>query len=274
MSKRIISLLKHSFMILISAACIFPLLWMISSSLKTQSTIFSDMSLFVLRPSWQNYITAWVKGNFGIYFLNSVFYTVTIVGGIVLVSSLAAYAFARLEFPFKNFLFLLLLAPMMIPIPGGFVALYVLLNKMHLINTRIGYILPQINAGLAMSIFLLKSFFEKIPRDLEDSARIDGCSRLGIYWHLCLPLAKPALAIVVIYNTLYVWNEYLLAMLILSDKSLMPLTRGLMIFRGEHVTQYPILMAGMCIATIPIIFLYLLMQKHIIKGVMAGAVKG
>lgn len=274
MSKKIISLLKHSFMILISAACIFPLLWMISSSLKTQSAIFSDMSLFVLRPSWQNYITAWVKGNFGIYFLNSVFYTVTIVGGIVLVSSLAAYAFARLEFPFKNFLFLLLLAPMMIPIPGGFVALYVLLNKMHLINTRIGYILPQINAGLAMSIFLLKSFFEKIPRDLEDSAKIDGCSRLGIYWHLCMPLAKPALAIVVIYDTLYVWNEYLLAMLILSDKSLMPLTRGLMIFRGEHVTQYPILMAGMCIATIPIIFLYLLMQKHIIKGVMAGAVKG
>ena len=274
MFKKINSFVKHLFMIIISLACILPLLWMISSSLKTQSTVFSNMSLFVLKPCWHNYVVAWIKGNFGIYFLNSIFYTVTVVGGIVLISSLAAYAFARLEFPFKNLLFFLLLAPMMIPIPGGFVALYVLLNKMHLINTRIGYILPQINAGLAMSIFLLKSFFEKIPRDLEDSAKIDGCTRLGIYWHLCLPLAKPALAIVVIYNALYVWNEYLLAMLVLSDKSLMPLTRGLMIFHGEHVTQYPILMAGMCIATIPIILLYLLMQKHIVEGVMRGAVKG
>jgi len=261
-------------MLTVSAACIFPLLWMISSSLKTQSTVFSDMSLFVRHPCWKNYVIAWVKGNFGVYFLNSVFYTVVIVGGILLISSLAAYAFARLEFPFRNFLFFLLLAPMMIPVPGGFVALYVLLNKLHLINTRIGYILPQINAGLAMSIFLLKSFFEKIPRDLEDSAKIDGCSRLGIYWHICLPLAKPALAIVSIYNTLYVWNEYLLAMLILSNKSLMPLTRGLMIFRGEHVTQYPILMAGMSLATIPIILIYLLMQRRIVEGIMAGAIKG
>lgn len=267
-------LVMQIFCIAVASSCVFPLLWMISSSLKTQETVFSNYGLIPVNPRWQNYVTAWTKGGFGIYFLNSFFYTTTVVTGIVFIASMAAYAFARLEFPWKKFLFTLFLTTMMIPIPGSFIALYVLVNKLGLVNTRLGYILPQINAQLPLSIFLLKTFFEKLPKELEDSARIDGATKWGIYWHLALPLARPAIAVVVIFNVLAVWNEYFWAMLVLADKSLMPLQRGLMVFQGAHFTQYPLLMAGMTLSVVPVIVVYLLMQRHIIEGITAGAIKG
>ena len=264
----------HFVLIVISITCIFPLLWMLSSSLKTQQAIFKSMSLWPATFNWSNYVIAWTRGGFGVYFLNSIFYTITVVLGLILIASLAAYAFSRLNFPFKNVIYYMFLAAMMIPIPGAFVALYVLLVKIGLVNTRLGYILPQINIGLALAIYLLKTFFDEIPKDIEDSAKVDGCSKLGIWWHIALPIAKPAVAVIAIFNTLAVWNEYILAMIILQDKAKMPLQRGLMIFQGAHFTEYPLLMAGITITVIPVVVVYLFMQKHIIQGITAGAVKG
>jgi multiple sugar transport system permease protein/raffinose/stachyose/melibiose transport system permease protein len=266
--------LIHIFLIIVSVTCLFPLLWMIGSSLKTQQTIFSDMSIFPKSPVWGNFYNAWTKGGFGIYFLNSLFYTVTVVFGIVIISSLAAFAFSRLKFPGKNLLFYMFLGAMMIPLPGSFVPLYVLMTRLHLINTRIGYILCMINVGLSFSIYLLKTFFDRMPVELEDAARIDGCSKLGIWWNVALPLARPAIAVIVIFSALNVWNEYILATLIFSSKNLMPLQRGLMIFQGAHITEYSLLMAGMTITTLPIVLVYLLMQRHIIKGLTAGVMVG
>ena len=268
------NLLIHLFLISVAITCVFPLLWMLGSALKTQQTVFSDMSIIPSNPLWSNFYHAWTKGGFGIYFLNSIIYTVTVVFGIVIVSSLAAFAFSRLKFPGKNIIFYMFLAAMMIPLPGSFVPLYVLMTKLHLVNTRIGYILCMINVGLSFSIYLLKTFFDRIPTVLEDAARIDGCSKLGIWWNVALPLAKPAVAVIIIFNSLNVWNEYILATLIFSSKSLMPLQRGLMIFQGTHITQYPLLMAAITITVLPIILIYLLMQKYIIKGITAGAVVG
>jgi len=197
-----ISLLLHLVLLLVSLFCLFPLWWAFSSSLKTQATVFSDMSFFPSNPQWHNYVDAWNQGNFGIYFMNSIFYTTVVVLGVILVSSLAAYAFSRFEFPGKNILFLLLIATMMIPIPGTIIPLYALLVKLGLANTYLGYILPQINGGLALGIFLLKTFFDDLPKELEESARIDGCGRLRVYWHIALPLAKPAIAVLAIFNIL------------------------------------------------------------------------
>ena len=264
----------HIFLIAVSITCLFPLLWMAGASLKTQQTIFSDMSMFPKNPVWGNFYLAWTKGGFSMYFLNSLFYTVTVVIGIVIISSLAAFAFSRLKFPGRNVLFYMFLAAMMIPLPGSFVPLYVLMTKLHLVNTRMGYILCMINVGLSFSIYLLKTFFDKMPVELEDAARIDGCSRLGIWWNVALPLARPAIAVIVIFSSLNVWNEYILATLIFSSKSLMPLQRGLMIFQGTHITEYSLLMAGMTITTLPIILVYLIMQRHIIKGITAGVIVG
>ena len=272
--KKTVSFFVHLFLILVSIGCLFPLWWAFSSSLKTQGTVFTDLSFFPKDPQWSNYYYAWTKADFSGYFLNSLLYTGVVVIGVVIIASMAAYAFSRLQFWGKNFLFLLLISTMMIPIPGSFIALYVLLNKLHLVDTRLGYILPQINGGLALGIFLLKTFFDDLPKEIEDSAAIDGCGRFRTYWYIALPLARPALAVLAIFNILAVWNEYLLAMLVLSTKTLMPLQRGLMVFQGAHITQYPLLMAGIVITVIPVLIVYLMLQKHIIKGITAGAVKG
>jgi multiple sugar transport system permease protein/raffinose/stachyose/melibiose transport system permease protein len=224
--------------------------------------------------NWQNYVTAWTQGNFGIFLLNSAFYTASVVIGIVLVSSLAAFSFSRLDFPFKDTLFYMFVAAMMIPLPGSFVSLFVMMNKLGLANSRFGYILCMINVGLSLSILLLKTFFDKMPSDLEDAARIDGCSRIQIWWHVALPLAAPALAVIVIYNSLNVWNEFILANLLLNDKSLMPLQTGLMAFQGANQVDYPVLMAGLTMTAVPIVIVYLVMQKHIVKGLSSGAIGG
>jgi multiple sugar transport system permease protein/raffinose/stachyose/melibiose transport system permease protein len=272
--KIILNSLIHLFLIAVALSCVFPLLWMVSSSLKTQETVFKDMSLVPKEFHFQNYILALQEGGFGRYFLNSILYTVSVVIGIIIVASLAAYAFSRLRFPGRNPIFFIFLAAMMIPIPGSFVPLYVLLNKLHLRNTPIGYILCMINVGLSTSIFLLKTFFDKMPKELEDAARIDGCSKLGIWWNVALPLSKPVLAVVVVFNALNVWNEYVLALIIFDSKNLMPLQRALVVFQGEFLTNYPLLMAGLTLTALPIIILYLFMQKYIVKGVTSGALFG
>jgi len=264
----------HLFLMAAALACLFPLFWMVRSSLMTQATVFTDKALIPGELNFANYATAWMDGNFGVYFFNSILYTFSVVLGIVIISSLAAYAFSRLTFPGKNLFFYMFIAAMMIPLPGSFVPLVVLMNKLRLVNTRIGYILCMINVGLSLSIFLFKTFFDQMPHDLEDAARIDGCSKLGIWWHVALPLARPAIAVVVIINSLNVWNEYILATLLLNDKSLMPLQRGLMVFQGAHSVDYPVLMAGLTIAAVPVLIIYFMMQKHIIKGLSSGAIFG
>lgn len=269
-----VSLSSHTVLLAVSATCIFPLIWMLSSSLKTQQAVFKSMSLWPGVFHWNNYVIAWTRGGFGIYFLNSVFYTVTVVSGLIIIASLAAYAFSRLQFKGKNVIYFIFLAAMMIPIPGAFIALYILLVKLGLVNTRLGYILPQINIGLSLAIYLLKTFFDEIPKEVEESAMVDGCTTLGIWWHIALPLAKPAIAVIVIFNALAVWNEYILAMIILQDKAKMPLQRGLIIFQGAHFTEYPLLMAGITLTVLPIVIIYLFMQRYIIEGITAGAVKG
>jgi multiple sugar transport system permease protein/raffinose/stachyose/melibiose transport system permease protein len=269
-----LNLLVHLFLISVAASCLYPLLWMVSSSFKTQETVFNDISLIPRQLNFENYYLAVKEGDFGRYFLNSVFYTVSVVLGIVLISSMAAYAFSRLRFPGKNIIFVIFIAAMMIPLPGSFVALFVLLNKLHLRDTPLGYILCMINVGLSMSIFLLKTFFDTIPRELEDAAYLDGCSKIGVWRHVALPLAKPMLAVVVVFNALNVWNEYVLALILFDSKNLMPLQRALMVFRGEFLTNYPLLMAGLTITALPIIIVYLLMQKYIVKGVVSGALFG
>lgn len=275
------STLIHVFLLTVAMTCLFPLVWMVRSALMTNATVFTDKSLIPAVLHFENFRTAWLDGNFGAYFLNSVFYTTTVVAGIVLITSLAAYAFSRLRFPGRSVLFYLFVATMMIPLPGSFVPLTVLMTKLGFINSefaivrQLGYILCMISVGLSLSIFFLKTFFDKMPPDLEDAARIDGCSKIGIWWHVALPLARPALAVIVVFNALIVWNEYILAMLLLNDvggSTIMPLQRGLMGFQGAHSVDYPVLMAGLTMAALPIIFIYLFMQKHIIKGLSSEAI--
>ena len=267
------SIFIHGFLMSIVALNLFPVLWMASCSLKTQEEIFASSSLIPKIFHWENYVYAWTKGNFHIYFANSLLYAAATLLGVIFVSSMAAYAFAQANFRGAKILFTFFIASMMIPIPGAFIPLYVLLIKLHLANTRLGLILPYINSGLALSIFILKGFFEEIPKEMHEAATIDGCGTFGIYWHIYLPLAKPAIMAVSIFTTLNVWNEVLLALVIINDSNLMPIQRGALEFQGQHFTNYPILMAALTISTAPILVIYFLLQRHIIKGLAEGALK-
>lgn len=220
-----------------------------------------------------NYKSVIIKSAIGKYFLNSVLYTFVTVFLIVIVSSLAAFGFSRLEFPGKNIIFSMFLAAMMIPLPAGFVPVFVLLHKIGMVN-RAGYVLAMTNMGLSLSIYLLKTFFDQLPRDLEDAARIDGCSKLQIWWNVGLPLVAPALAVVIIFNALMVWNDFVLASLLFTEENFMPLQVGLMDICNDEVTKHTLSMAALTIAAVPIILLYLKMQKQFVKGLTAGAVVG
>ena len=270
----------HVLCLPVAASCLFPLAWMVSSSLKTQQTVFTDFRILPAIPHVDNYVRAWTQGRFGIYFLNSLLYTFIVVVGVVALAAFAAYAFSRFTFRGSGVLYKVLLSTMLIPIPGAFVALYILLNQLGLIDQgsgewlpRLGYVLPQINGGLAFGIFILKPFFDGVPKELEESAEVDGCGRLAVFWHIMLPLARPALGVVALLTSLSAWNEFLLGYLVFSRHELMPLQRGLVAFHGAHLTEYPLLMAGMVISILPIVVIYLVMQRNIIQGITAGALK-
>jgi len=245
-----------------------------NASFKTDEEFRQDNGLKLASElNTKNYKYAIFEGKLGYHFLNSVFYTFITVFLIVIISSMAAFSFSRLQFPGKNIIFFMFLAAMAIPLPAGFVPVYILLNKIHLVN-RTGYVLAMTNMGLALSIYLLKPFFDGLPRDLEDAARMDGCNKFQIWWHVGMPLVAPALAVVIIFNSLTVWNEFVLASLMFTDEALMPLQVGLMELYNRNIIQHTLIMAALAIAAVPIILLYLKMQKQIIKGITKGSLVG
>jgi len=272
--KLILGIILHAFLLSVALSCIYPFLWMVNSSFKSEAEYRVDNGISLVKEvKGENYVNAFKEGNLGIYFLNSVLYTFVTVVGIVIISSLAAFAFSRLDFKGKNLIFGLFLAAMMIPVPAGFVPVYILLNKLHLVN-RTGYVLSMINMGLSLSIYLMKTFFDQLPHALEDAARIDGCNKLQVWWHVALPLIGPAMAVVVVFNSLNAWNEFVLASLLFTNEKMMTLQVGLLEFNASNITQHTLMMAALTIAAIPIILVYLAMQKQIIKGITKGALVG
>ncbi|MEV0350048.1 carbohydrate ABC transporter permease [Nonomuraea sp. NPDC050680] len=252
---------------------LFPLLWMLSGSLQSLTELLSNDSFLPADPQWGNYVTAWVQGELGIYLRNSVIYTGSAVIGILLVSSLAGYALARLDFAGKGMFTFVILAVMIIPAPAMFLAQYKLLISLGLTNNPVGYVLVLITSGIPMSTLIMRSFFVSQPRALEEAAALDGAGPLRIFWHVILPLARPGLAAVAVIQGLGAWNEYLMALVLFDDNSLMPIQRGLTAFTSAETPQQQILLAATTISIVPVVIFYLMAQRHIVKGIGAGAIK-
>jgi ABC-type glycerol-3-phosphate transport system permease component len=253
---------------------IFPVAYMLLASVQTTQQIYAGVRLVPDGINWSNYVQAWGEATFGRYLANSLFYTASVTALVLLLGTAGAYAFARLRFPGKNFLYYLILVFLFVPIPGQFIPLYVVLVRLHLADTRIGYILPMVNASLVPAMFIMRRFFEGLPREIEEAAMVDGASRFRIYRSIALPMAKPAIAVVGVLTVLSVWNEFVLALIVFSDQELMPLQVGLQTFQGTYFSEYGLMMAALSISTIPVVAVYIAFQKFIIKGIMAGAVKG
>jgi ABC-type glycerol-3-phosphate transport system permease component len=252
---------------------IAPYAWLVVNSLKTVED-FSRHPYAI----WPNpvdlgaYVRAFTLGRVGIYLGNSLFYAVVATAVQLLLDSLAAFAFARIEFRGRNVTFSLLLATMMLPGAVTLIPVYLIVVKLGLADSRLGLMLPGF-AG-AFGIFMLRQFFLNIPADLEDAARIDGCSLFGIYARIILPLAKPALITLGLLIFIGAWSDFLWPLVVLTDWDLYPITVGIASFRSEAWIYWNSVFAGSVIASFPLIALTLVAQKYIIGGISLSGMKG
>ncbi len=253
---------------------IIPFLWIVSTSLKGDSQIFTIPPQWIPEHfHWENYINVFKRIPFFMYLKNSVFITTVSIIGTVLSSSLVAYAFGCLQWKGRNTLFVLVLVTMMMPAQVIMIPVFVLFKEIGWLNTFKPLTVPAFLGGGAFNIFLLRQFFMTIPKDLLDSARLDGCSEFRIYWNIVMPLAKPALATVSILTFMFSWNDFLGPLIYLSDKTKGTIALGLGTFVGQHVTEWSLLMAASFLMMLPMLVIFFVFQKYFIQGFMMSGLK-
>ena len=260
---------------LVVAYSLGPYAWTLVTSLKTERELYRfPVTYLPQAPTLINYVHVFSGNPFGRFLLNSCIVALTSTVECVFLAVLASYAFARLRFPGHRVLFLAILIVAMIPLITVIVPLYVLVRGLGLLNTYAGLIGPYITWSLPVAIFILTAFFREIPRDLEEAAAIDGCSRVGALFRIIAPLAAPGLAtagIIVFVNT---WNEFLVALTLTSSTEMRTITVGIALFRGEFTFPWGVISAAVLLATVPVVVLILLGQRLVVRGLTAGAVKG
>ena len=252
-----------------------PFLWMVSTSLKETAQVWVFPPQWLPNPvRWENYTEALTILPFGRYALNTLIITVVTTVGVVLTSSLCAYGFARIQFPGRDLIFMIVLTAIMIPYAVLLIPHYIMFRSLGWIDSYLPLTVPVWFGGGAFNIFLLRQFFRTIPAELSDAARIDGASELGIYWRIIMPLAGPALATVAIFTVLNAWNDFLGPLVYISSQDKFTLALGLAQFRGLYATQWQYLMAASTVVVVPTLVLFFLAQRYFIQGVVLTGLKG
>jgi multiple sugar transport system permease protein len=263
----------YVFLSVIGITMLVPFLWTLSTSLKEAGSVFSYPPKWIPKPFvFRNYIDAWNAVPFGRFFINSIIVSTTVTFGQLFTASLAAFAFARLEFPFRNKLFLAYLATMMIPGQVTMIPVFIVLKKLQWIDTYKALILPGIFT--AYGTFMLRQFFLNIPKDLDESAIIDGCSYFGIYWRIILPLSKPALATLGTFVFLGTWNDFMWPLIVTNSMEMKTLPVGLASFQGMYSTEWTLLMAASVIVLAPVLIVYIFNQRFFVRGIVMTGIKG
>lgn len=258
---------------LLAALILYPLFWILMSSFKDYNSIYGDV--WGLPDIWhvENYMTAWNRG-ISQYFLNSLIVTICTLAGVVFASTFSAFGICQMKGRLGNFVFLFCLCGLLLSPQVCLLPLFMLLKSLKLKNTLLAMILPYIAFRLPVSIMLIRSFFVGISKELEEAATIDGATLMQIYGHIYLPLSKPIISTVIIMTAYYAWNEFVFATIFVDSSKLRTIPVGLMVFRDGLMTEWGVVLAGMVISCLPIIVLFLLMQKSFVRGMTAGAVKG
>ncbi|MET3688984.1 raffinose/stachyose/melibiose transport system permease protein [Priestia megaterium] len=250
----------------------YPLLWMIISSFKSTDEIFTHS--WSMPHTWliENYVTAW-KSGISSYFLNSVIVTGASCFLTVLVSALGAYGLSRFEFQGKAFVLIICLGGLMLSPQVSLIPLYSIIQKLGIYNTHLALILPYVAYRIPLTILLIRAYFLSIPKELEEAARLDGCTSFGILFRIFIPMSTPILLTTTILTAYYTWNEFMFAIIFIDDDSLRTIPAGLMQFRDALQTDWGVLLAGLTISAAPIVMLFLFMQKYFIRGIANGSVK-
>jgi multiple sugar transport system permease protein len=276
---RTLDVISVVWLVLLLAFAVVPMLWMLSTSLKGQFAALQQPPEWIpSHPSLEQYQTllsptGTIGPVFLRYFLNSmiVSLTTTLLG--VLIAIPAAYAFSRFQFPGRDVLFFAVLVRNMFPVVVFLIPLFILMRALHLVNTHWSLILTYMTFGLPLSIWLLKGFYDNIPEELERAARIDGASRFKAFWLIIMPLSSPGIIATAIYAFIGAWNEYVYALTFLNSENLLTLPVGLQHFFTEFATNWPGLMAAAFIMSVPVVVMFMLLQKQFVRALTEGAVK-
>lgn len=267
------ALFKQALMLSMAIAAIYPVYYMIETSLKTRAAWTADQFGLPLPPTLDNYAALLADGRIPIWFMNSVIVTTASVVAATVVATLAAFAIARLRFRGRTFLLRMLVALMVIPPAVLILPLFLGLQPLGLTNTYQGVVLVYTGMLVPFSVYMLSSFFRTLPGELFEAARIDGASTLRILWSIVVPLSGPGFVTLIVVNAMWVWNELLIALVFLQDDRLRTLMAGLTTLRGRFAINEPLVMAGMFLGALPILLLFLFGQRFFVRGLVAGAVK-
>jgi len=264
------------FALILPLALLFlvPWAWMFSTAGKATALIWKMPPVWIPpHYIWSNFPKAWQMGDFGRYYLNTSFICLMSVVGVTASSTLAAYAFARINFPARSTIFVLVLSTMMLPMQVTLIPLYMIFSKLHWVNSFRPLIVPLF-FGDAFSIFLLRQFFMTIPREYDDAALIDGCSRFGVLFRILVPMIRPAIVVVAIFTFTWAWNDYMGPLIYLNSPKFFTITLGLTRFMGRTSTEVQYLMAMTAVSTIVPITVFFLTQRYFIQGIVISGIKG
>lgn len=266
-------LLVYVVLIAFGILMVVPFVWMLSTSLKDNSLIFSFPPKWIPDPiKWRNYQEAASSFPYYQYFWNTFYITALTIAGVLFTSALAGYAFARMQFPLRNQLFLVVLSIMMIPGQVIMIPIFLLVKDLGWMDSHLSLIVPSLVSPFG--IFLMRQFYLSMPKELEDAASIDGCNPIRTFFSIFLPLSKPALATISVFTFIGTWNSFLWPLLLISTKSKQLLTVGLLQFQNMYATQYNLLMAATLLVLLPVFLVYMFAQRYFVEGIAGSGVKG
>lgn len=271
--KNIILVLSHIFMGIYVLLIFYPLFNMIISSLKTTREIFQNPFGFPEKLLFENYKILWIDRGFGAYFKNSFIVTSVAMAFVILLGSMASYGVSRYKYKLRTWVYMVFLSGIMLPLKVAIIPLFLIVKNLGLMDTHLSIIMVFIAMGLPSTVFILSGFMKTIPVDLEYAARIDGCNDWGIYRRIVMPVTQSAIALVTIYNAVPIWNDFFFPLVFIQSNRLKTLPVGLSTFFGQYSTNWSLLFAGLSIAILPMLILYVFMSKYFIRGMTAGAIK-
>jgi raffinose/stachyose/melibiose transport system permease protein len=252
---------------------LYPLFWMVISSLKSYDEIYNNVWALPTEWHFKNYVTAWAQG-ISSYFMNSLIVTITTIVLVVVIGSMAAFTLSRYKSKWIDYSLIFIIGGLMMNPQVALIPLFEMLTWMDLINTRWALILTYVAFRLPLTVILIRAFFLSIPKDLEESAIIDGCSEFGIYRRIYLPMSIPIIMTAIVFTAFFAWNEFLFATVFIDSDVLKTIPSGLMNFRDALRTDWGVLLAGMVIASLPMVILLIFLQKYLVRGLSEGSIKG
>ena len=263
LGRALVEIGRYSVLTFFLVIFLLPFIWFLFMALKTDAELAADPFYFPHDPQWGNFAKAWTQGHYSNYMLNTVIYTLSIVTGVAFFSCMGGYALAKLRFPGRDGVFIMILVGLMVPFLSLMIPMYYLVRDLNLLGTRLGLILPVMSMALPFGTFLMRAFFRSLPDELGDAGRIDGCNEWKVFRHIMLPLAWPGLTTLIVFEFMWSWNLFLQPLVLLQRDELRPVALALLFFTGRFCATVGLVAAGIMLTVLPVIIVYLILTAQV-----------